>query len=683
MIAKELISPGSIAVIGGSNDCSKPGGNVLKNLIDNNYTGKLYVVNRNGTNVRGQQTFKNISDLPPVECAILAIPAEMCVDAVRTLCSEKGCKAIIIFSAGFNETSQEGKEYEREIVEIANKYGASLIGPNCIGVITKDYAGVFTRPNNVSEDGVTIISASGATVVFIMEEAQKHSLKFANVFSVGNSAQIGIEEILEYLDENFTEKEEPQVIMLYIENISDIPSFVKSSRSLIKKGARIVAIKSGYSSAGSRAAMSHTGAISTPDTVVDALFRKCGIIRAYSREELVSIASVLKYKRPAGKRVAIVTHAGGPAIMLTDILSSSGMEIPHISGEKADRLLEKLYQGSSVSNPIDFLSTGTPEQLDAILNACTDDFDVDAVVVIFGSPGLRDVSPAYDVLLRHIKSSPKPIYPVLPSVINAEEAINRFQNNGGISFSDEVSFGAAFAKTVNNVEITEEDSHPAIDIKMVRDVIERAENGLLPPQLAQTLLDAAGIERAKEIVTQSVPEAMNAVREIGFPVAMKVIGPVHKSDIGGVSLNITDENTLEVEFSRMMKLPDVTGILIQPMLSGTEVFVGAKREGRFGTLVMCGIGGLFVEIIKDVQCALAPVSKREAEEMIKGLKCYKLIKGARGTEPVNEILFADVIRRVSALCSVAPEICELDLNPLLGNSKSITAIDARIRIMKH
>lgn len=683
MIAKELISPGSIAVIGGSNDCSKPGGNVLKNLIDNNYTGKLYVVNRNGTNVRGQQTFKNISDLPPVECAILAIPAEMCVDAVRTLCSEKGCKAIIIFSAGFNETSQEGKEYEREIVEIANKYGASLIGPNCIGVITKDYAGVFTRPNNVSEDGVTIISASGATVVFIMEEAQKHSLKFANVFSVGNSAQIGIEEILEYLDENFTEKKEPQVIMLYIENISDIPSFVKSSRSLIKKGARIVAIKSGYSSAGSRAAMSHTGAISTPDTVVDALFRKCGIIRAYSREELVSIASVLKYKRPAGKRVAIVTHAGGPAIMLTDILSSSGMEIPHISGEKADRLLEKLYQGSSVSNPIDFLSTGTPEQLDAILNACTDDFDVDAVVVIFGSPGLRDVSPAYDVLLRHIKSSPKPIYPVLPSVINAEEAINRFQNNGGISFSDEVSFGAAFAKTVNNVEITEEDSHPAIDIKMVRDVIERAENGLLPPQLAQTLLDAAGIERAKEIVTQSVPEAMNAVREIGFPVAMKVIGPVHKSDIGGVSLNITDENTLEVEFSRMMKLPDVTGILIQPMLSGTEVFVGAKREGRFGTLVMCGIGGLFVEIIKDVQCALAPVSKREAEEMIKGLKCYKLIKGARGTEPVNEILFADVIRRVSALCSVAPEICELDLNPLLGNSKSITAIDARIRIMKH
>lgn len=683
MVTGQLISPKSIVVVGGSEDTSKPGGSALKNLIDNKYAGKLYVVNPKAENVQWQKTYHSISELPEVDCAILAIPAKMCVDAVRELCSEKNCKAVIIFSAGFNEESAEGAKLEKEIVEIVDKYGASLIGPNCIGVITNRYSGVFTQPtSNVSEKGIDIISGSGATVVFIMEAAIKLGLTFSNVFSVGNSAQLGVEEILEYLDENYVPGVSSPVKLLYIENISKPHKLLKHARSLILKGARIAAIKAGYSEVGSRAASSHTGALASPDTAVDALFRKAGIIRAYGRDELVNIASVLTYPAPKGKKMAIVTHAGGPAVMLTDVLSSNGIEIPKIEGEDAQQLLSKLFHGSSVSNPIDFLATGTPQQLGEIIDACENKFDVDAITVIFGSPGLTDVYPAYKVLLEKMKCCKKPIYPVLPSVVNAGEAIAQFQKAGGISFPDEVTFGNAFVKVANTPLPEEEESSPAIDEQMIREVIDANESGYLPPAAIQRLLDAAGINRAKEVVARTVEEAAAGAREVGYPLVMKVIGPVHKTDVGGVSLNVADDNTLITEFNRMIKIKDTTAILLQPMLSGTEIFIGAKREGNFGNLVMCGLGGIFIEVLKDVSTAMSPIGKVEAQRMIKSLRGYKMIEGARGMEGVNEALFIDAIRRVSALCMAAPEIEEMDLNPLLGNAKEVVAVDARIRICK-
>ncbi len=683
MVTGQLISPKSIVVVGGSEDTSKPGGSALKNLIDNKYAGKLYVVNPKAENVQWQKTYHSISELPEVDCAILAIPAKMCVDAVRELCSEKNCKAVIIFSAGFNEESAEGAKLEKEIVEIVDKYGASLIGPNCIGVITNRYSGVFTQPtSNVSEKGIDIISGSGATVVFIMEAAIKLGLSFSNVFSVGNSAQLGVEEILEYLDENYVPGVSSPVKLLYIENISKPHKLLKHARSLILKGARIAAIKAGYSEVGSRAASSHTGALASPDTAVDALFRKAGIIRAYGRDELVNIASVLTYPAPKGKKMAIVTHAGGPAVMLTDVLSSNGIEIPKIEGEDAQQLLSKLFHGSSVSNPIDFLATGTPQQLGEIIDACENKFDVDAITVIFGSPGLTDVYPAYKVLLEKMKCCKKPIYPVLPSVVNAGEAIAQFQKAGGISFPDEVTFGNAFVKVANTPLPEEEESSPAIDEQMIREVIDANESGYLPPAAIQRLLDAAGINRAKEVVVRTVEEAAAGAREVGYPLVMKVIGPVHKTDVGGVSLNVADDNTLITEFNRMIKIKDTTAILLQPMLSGTEIFIGAKREGNFGNLVMCGLGGIFIEVLKDVSTAMSPVGKVEAQRMIKSLRGYKMIEGARGMEGVNEALFIDAIRRISALCMAAPEIEEMDLNPLLGNAKEVVAVDARIRICK-
>jgi acetyltransferase len=683
MITKELISPKSIVVVGGSDDSQKPGGNVLKNLIETKYSGKLYVVNPKSESVQGITSYKTVDELPQVDLAILAIPAAMCVPAVRTLCGKKSCKAVIIFSSGFHESSEEGAALESEIVKIVNKSGASLIGPNCIGVLTPAYSGVFTKPiPRLNPMGADIISGSGATAVFIIEASIELGLTFSSVFSVGNSAQLGVEDVLEYLDETYVHGKSSPVKLLYIESINKPEKLLKHAQSLIRKGAKIAAVKSGYSEAGSRAASSHTGALASPDKAVSALFRKAGIVRCYSRTELVTVASVLMYPKPKGKRMAIITHAGGPAVMLTDVLSANGIEIPEISGPKADSLLAKLYPGSSVANPVDFLATGTAAQLSDIIDACEKDFDVDSMSVIFGSPGLTEVYDVYDVLIDKIKKCKKPIYPILPSVVNVKNEIEYFQNKGGISFPDEVSFGSALAKVVNQPSPPDCSELPPVDIKMIRSVIDNAEEGYLNPEDVQKILDAAGISRAKEIVVKNETALRKGAKEIGYPLVMKVVGPVHKSDVGGVVLNVTDEETLVIEFNRMMKIPDTIAVLIQPMLSGTQIFIGAKREDKFGHLIMCGLGGIFVEALGDVNSSLNPVSKDEAAEMITSLKSYALIKGSRGQEGVNEFLFSDAIRRVSALCKSAPEIFEMDLNPLLGNSRQVIAVDARIRIEK-
>ncbi len=684
MITKQLISPQSIVVVGGSDDSTKPGGNALRNLIETGYKGDLFVVNPKSTDVQGMPTFRTVEDLPMVDCAILAIPAKFCPGTVEILCRDKGCKAVIVFSAGFHEDGPEGAELERELTETVNRYGASLIGPNCIGVITPNYTGVFTRPiSNLSPKGVDIISGSGATVVFIMEAAHKHGVKFSNVFSVGNSAQIGVEDVLKYLDETYIPGESSPVKLLYIESISNPQMLLKHASSLVRKGARIAVIKAGYSDAGSRAASSHTGALASPDTAVNALFRKAGIIRVYSRTELVNMAAILSMPKPEGNNIAIITHAGGPAVMLTDVLSTNGINIPHLSGKEAENLLGKLYPGSSVANPIDFLATGTAAQLGEIIDACNNDFNnIDAMAVIFGSPGLADVTDVYKLLLEKIKTTRKPIYPILTSVINAENAIETFQEAGGISFNEEAAFGKAFVEMAKTPQPEGEISLPAMDIPAIRSVIDSAPDGYLPPQQVQQLLDAAGIKRAKECIAGTLDNALTFAKETGYPLVMKAVGPVHKTDVGGVALDIKDDAAVAAEFNRMMQIEGTTAILLQPMLQGTEIFAGAKREGSFGTLVMFGLGGIFIETLKDVATALAPVSASDAEKMIQSLKGIGIIKGTRGKEGVNIPLFADIVWRVSALCIAAPEIAEMDINPLMGNLSGITAVDARIRIEK-
>ncbi len=685
MINKQLLAPKSIVVVGGSDDIQKPGGKVLKNLIDGNFDGELYVANPKLNEVQGIKSYRDINDLPEVDLAIMAIAAKYCEPTIDILTKEKNTRAFIILSAGFSEENEEGAKLEAEIVKKIDAVDGALIGPNCVGVLNQNYNGVFTTPiPQLDPQGVDFISGSGATAVFIMEAGVPKGLKFNSVYSVGNSAQIGVEEVLKHLDETYEEGKSSKVKLLYIENIDQPQMLLKHASSLIRKGCKIAAIKSGGSEAGSRAASSHTGALASSDAAVDALFRKAGIVRCHGREELATVASIFMHPELKGKNIAIITHAGGPAVMLTDALSNGGLEIPHIEGPKADALVEKLFPGSSVANPIDFLATGTAEQLGDIIDACENDFDnIDGMAVIFGSPGLFPVYDVYDLLDEKMKQCKKPIYPILPSVVNVADEIKAFIDKGRINFPDEVLFGNALAKVQHSpAPVPEKMDIPDVDHQKIRTIIDNAENGYLAPEKVQELLDAAGVNRAGEAVTDKKEDAVREAEKLSFPIVMKVVGPVHKSDVGGVVLNVKDAQEVEKEFDRMMQIKDTTAILMQPMLSGTELFVGAKREDKFGHMVMAGLGGIFIEVLKDVNAAIAPVEKTEALQMIRNLNGYGIIKGTRGQDPVNEDQFAEIIAHVGALMQAAPEIFEMDLNPLLGSKEKVVAVDARVRIEK-
>ena len=685
MINEQLINPKSIVVIGGSNNVNKPGGKILKNLIDGDFKGELYVMNLKESEVQGIKSYNSVDDLPQVDLAVIAIAAKFTPDVVEVLTQKKKTKAFIIISAGYSEENEEGRLLENLIVEKINKVDGALIGPNCTGVLNSNHQSIFTEPiPKLNPNGIDFISGSGATACFILESGIPKGLSFSSVYTVGNSAQIGVEEILEYLDDTFDEETSSKVKLLYIETVSNPKKLLKHASSLIRKGCRIAAIKAGASEAGSRAASSHTGALANSDLAVDSLFRKAGIVRCYGRDELMSVASVFMHPQLCGKNIAIITHAGGPAVMLTDALSNGGMNVPPIEGPAADELLTKLYAGSSVHNPIDFLATGTAEQLGTIIDYVDQKMpEIDGMVVIFGTPGLVRIFDVYDLLDEKMKVTSKPIFPVLPSTLTAHEEVNAFLDKGRINFPDEVNLGNALAKIYHTPFPAPEDADiPDVDVGRIRSIIDFAKDGYLKPNEIQALLDAVDIPRAGEAVVQSSEDAIENAEKLGYPLVMKVVGPVHKSDVGGVVLNVQSPEEVKREFERMIVIPETTAILMQPMLSGTELFAGAKYEDTFGHMVLCGMGGIFIEVLKDVSSAIGPIELSEAYNMIRSLKSYKIIQGVRGQEGINEDAFADVVYRLSALLHHAPGIMEMDLNPLLGTSEKVVAVDARIRIEK-
>lgn len=686
MITKELIEPKSIVVVGASNNTAKPGGKLLKNLIDNHYNGNLFVVNPSSETVQGIKSYSSISDLPPVEMAVLAIPAAACVDAVEILATKKNTKGFIIISAGFSEESEEGRVLEQKIVKIIEENNACLIGPNCIGVITYAHTSVFTTPiPKLVQMSCDLVSSSGATAVFIMESGIPKGLHFASVFSVGNGAQNGVEEILEFMDEVFNPQTSTRVKLLYIESIRNPDKLLKHASSLVRKGCKIAAIKAGSSQAGSRAAASHTGAMANSDLAVEALFRKAGIVRCYGREELTTVANIFHCKPMKGKRLAIITHAGGPAVMLTDSLESGGLHIPHIKDSEArQKLKSKLFAGSSVENPIDFLATGNAEQLASIIDACENEFDeIDGMAVIFGSPGLTPVRDVYQVLSEKMRTCRKPIFPILPSVINVAEDVAYFISQGNVNFPDEVLLGKALTSILKTAKPSEEKILlENIDIPEIRRIIELAENGFQPPEVAHKIFAATGIPMVKEYIVKTEEQAEAAASKIGFPLVMKVVGPVHKTEVGGVVLNVQDMEAVKHVFARLIKIKDTTAVLMAEMASGVELFIGAKYEDKFGHVILCGLGGIFVEVLKDVTSGLAPLTMCEAASMIKNLRSYQIIKGYRGKEGVNERMFAEIMVRLSTMLRFAVEIKEMDINPLMGNGYRLMAVDARIRIEK-
>ena len=389
MINQQLLHPDSIIVVGASNNVHKPGGALLRNLLNGKYAGMLYAVNPKETEVQGVHAYPSVQEVPTADLAVLAIPAAACPDAVDVLAG-KGVKAFIILSAGFGEETHEGALLEERILHTVNEHEAALIGPNCIGLLTTSHHSVFSQPiPQLHPQGVDLISSSGATAVFILESAVTKGLQFNSVWSVGNATQIGVEDVLQYLDEHFDPERDSRIKLLYIESIGDPDRLLFHASSLIRKGCRIAAIKAGSSESGSRAASSHTGAIASSDSAVEALFRKAGIVRCFSREELTTVGCIFTLPELKGRNFAIVTHAGGPGVMLTDALSKGGLNVPKLEGPLVDELKAKLYPGAAVGNPIDILATGTPEHLALCLDYCEEKLDnIDAVLAIFGTPGL-------------------------------------------------------------------------------------------------------------------------------------------------------------------------------------------------------------------------------------------------------------------------------------------------------
>lgn len=673
-------------VVGGSNNVHKPGGALVRNLISGGYKGTLRIINPKEDEVQGIKVFHDAGELPPTDLAVLVIPAKMCPESVETLARDKGVRAFIIISAGFGEETKEGAELEQRIVDTCDKYGAALIGPNCIGLMNSWHHSVFTKPIPTLHDkGVDFISGSGATAVFILESAVIKGLPFNSVWSVGNSKQIGIEDVLQYMDENFDPERDSHIKLLYIENINNPDKLLFHAGSLIRKGCRIAAIKAGSSESGSRAASSHTGAIASSDSAVEALFRKAGIVRCFSREELTTVGCIFTLPPLTGRNFAIVTHAGGPGVMLTDALSKGGLNVPKIEGPEADELKSLLFPGSSVSNPIDILATGTPEHLSLAIDYCEHKFKgIDAIFVIFGTPGLVQLYEAYDVLHKKILECKKPIFPILPCLHTAGPEVAEFLSKGHVNFSDEVTLATALTQVMKTPRpASPEIELFGVDVPRIREVIGRIEgNGYISPEHVHELLECAGIPMVPELVSADKAELEAFAEKVGYPVVAKVVGPVHKSDVGGVALNIKTSRHLEYEFDRMMQIEGAKGVMVQKMLRGRELFIGAKYEPRFGHIVLCGLGGIFVEVLKDVSSGLAPLSYDEAYSMIRSLRAYKIIKGTRGQKGVNEKKYAEIIVRLSTLLRFATEIKEMDINPLLADENDIIAVDARIRIEK-
>lgn len=686
MINQQLLHPESIVVIGGSNNVHKPGGAIVRNIINGGYKGVLRIVNPKEDEIQGVKAFHDISELPPTDLAILVIPAHMCPETVDRLAEEKGVKAFIIISAGFGEETKEGAKLEQHILDTCERYGAALIGPNCIGLLNSWHHSVFTKPiPTLHEKGVDFISGSGATAVFILESAVTKGLPFNSVWSIGNGKQIGIEDVLQYMDENFDPEKDSHVKLLYIENVSNPDKLLFHASSLIRKGCRIAAIKAGSSESGSRAASSHTGAIASSDSAVEALFRKAGIVRCFSREELTTVGCIFTLPPLTGRNFAIVTHAGGPGVMLTDALSKGGLNVPKIEGPDADELKSLLFPGASVANPIDILATGTPEHLGIAIDYCENKFkDIDAIFVIFGTPGLVQLYEAYDVLHKKILECKKPIFPILPCLHTAGPEVAEFLKKGHVNFSDEVTLATALTQIMKTPKpASPEIELFGVDIPRIREIIAGIkEDGYIAPELVHQIFECAGIPMVPEMVSDSKGELTAFADKVGYPVVAKVVGPVHKSDVGGVALNIMSAEHLEMEFDRMMKIEGAKAIMVQKMIKGKELFIGAKYEPRFGHIVLCGLGGIFVEVLKDVSSGLAPLSYDEAYSMIRSLRAYKIIKGTRGQKGLNEQKYAEIIVRLSTLLRFTTEIKELDINPLLADEDNVTAVDARIRIEK-
>jgi acetyl coenzyme A synthetase (ADP forming)-like protein len=695
-----LLAPRSIAVIGASRREGTMGRQILHNLIAYGFTGAVYPVNPNARSVCAVRAYPRVSDVPDsIDVAMIVVPKEQVLDVAEE-CGIAGVKGLIVISAGFREMGSEGAARELRLMEIVRRHGMRMVGPNCMGIVNADPAVSMnaTFATAMPPFGhAAFVSQSGALGLSVLDHAREYGIGISQFVSVGNKPDVSGNDLLLAWEHDPSVK----VILMYVENFGNPRRFLEIA-SRITKSKPIIVVKSGRSRAGARAATSHTGALAASDTAVDALLTQAGVLRASTIEELFDMAMAFEIRTlPRSRRAAVLTNAGGPGILAADAMEACGLDLVELSPATVEALRPLFPKEASIRNPLDMIASATPAGYRSAMVALLADPAVDIVVPIFVPPfGVKQEDVAEAIVGAAVSRTDKPVIAVLMGREGLPEGRADLHNAGIPAYIFPESAARAIAALSRHVEWA---ARPAASPIPVSGIDPACARGIITgaaaagrEQLTQlealALLRTYGIPVAGAHVATSVDAAVQAATELGYPVVLKVVSAdvIHKTDVGGVRVGIASESELRSAYDDIVTsvraaLPDarVDGILVQPMLRGAcETIVGVARDASFGPLVMFGLGGIFVEALRDVVFRIAPVDDDEAMRMVTGLRGAKFFDGLRGAPPVDRAALVSVIRRLGQLAIDCPEIIELDVNPLLALERGAIALDARVRVCR-
>lgn len=698
---ERIFNPQSIAVLGANNVKGTVPSDILTNILKAEFKGVVYPVNPREKHIASIKTYKYVIDIEdPVDLAVIVYPSSVMHMALEQ-CGQKGIKGAIIISAGFKEVGGQGIEREEQIKEIAAKYGMNFIGPNCLGVINTDPAVMLDASfaRKMPEEGnIAFISQSGALCTAVLDYAQAKHIGFSKFVSIGNKADISEIDLLYYL------KDDPKtkVILIYLEEISDGPALVEAAKTVIREsGKPVLAIKSGRTKAGAKAAASHTGSLAGSDDACDAAFRQAGIIRCDDIEEMFNKAIAFTYQPlPRGNRVAIITNAGGPGVLTTDAAIKCGLELPRFSPETTEILRKSLPKTANISNPVDVIGDARADRYNVAVSSVIKDDNIDGVFIILTPQSMTEIDNIAKEISRISGQFSKPIYTSFMGEADVASGIDILQRNKIPHYILPESMPLAFSATYRFKRMFEEPDTafvPFTDVNRQKAhyVLDEATNKnrkYLPEEEAVKVLEAYNFPVLKSGLAKSPEEAGKIAAELGFPVVMKIISDdiVHKFDVGGVLLNINSESEASEGYNKIIESvkkhkPDavIKGIFVRKMIPpGEEVILGLKRDNTFGAVVMFGLGGIFVEIYKDVSFGIAPLNSKSAEELIMTTKASEILSGARGRMPRDIGSLKECIIRLSQLAVECPQIKELDINPLivLEDGKGSFVADTKIML---
>jgi len=695
-VIEYIFNPSSIAVIGASAEEKKVGYAILKNLI-NGFTGKVYPVNPARAEILSLKCFPSVSAIPDrVDLAVIVIPAKAVADALKD-CAGAGVKGVIIISAGFKEVGGDGVQREREITEIVKVSGIRMVGPNCLGVMnTKNKMNASFAAALPPEGRVAFFSQSGALGVAIIDWALENNFGFSKFVSFGNKADLNETDFLEY----FANDNDTDVILGYIEDVVDGKRFLEVARK-VTKIKPVIIIKSGSTEAGARAASSHTGALAGSDKAFTEAFRKTGIIRAYSIQELFDTAEMfISRKSPKGKRLLIVTNAGGPGIIAADTADKLGIKLDPMSRTSIDVIAEKLPATASLYNPVDIIGDATSERYKIVLEQAVKDTAVEGVCVILTPQAMTDVENIASVVISSSENTDKPVFAVFIGGQAVKKATERLKESKIPCFTDPSVAINAYGKLIEFVEMKNKKISDEVKVEIPEENIEKASriiNDLQSQGISEIggeeaiqILSLYGFNFPERALARTPMEAVAIAERIGYPVVMKVSSPhiLHKTDVGGVKLNLTSERAVYnafVEITTNVKrvMPDayIEGVMVYEMVTGgKEVIIGVTYDKTFGHMIMFGLGGIYVEVLKDVSFRIVPVSEEEAFEMINEIRGAKILDGVRGEKPYDKADIANCIMKLSMLVCDFPIIKEIDVNPYVVMYNGGIGLDARIII---